>query len=460
MFELPIATGFYKHEILPLSCQTCVNWIPIKAEAGALSTSALLDRWGLEQFAELAGEFRCATEFQGVYLTVKGQTLYSVDSGGNSTSKGTIGGTGRVSVAYNDDYAVFVVNNGGGYFFDGSTVTEITDADYLPASSVAFVDGYFVFSALDGSRFFCSAVNDPSSYSSLDRSTAEERPDPIVCVFVFGNLLHVAGTQTIERHNNIGGVSFPFQRINQATLNVGVYGVHTVKVTGEGVLFIGGGVNEGAQVYFLSGGQPQVVSTTAIDKVIQSLPSADLEQAFTFYFQKDGQSIYGFTIESFTAQDRTFCINTTSGEWFELSSDGGAWYGRDVTRIYNKYIVGDNSRIGMLSDSNNDYGVPVLREKTSQPFINNNGDGFRIGRIEAWFQAGTGSASIDPQVMMDFSDDLGFTWSNPVWVGIGKVGQYGKRAEWRRQGYVSRNRVYRFKASDDFKFNFLKLTAA
>jgi hypothetical protein len=83
--------------------------------------------------------------------------------------------------------------------------------------------------------FFCSAVNDPSSYSSLDRSTAEERPDPIVCVFVFGNLLHVAGSQTIERHNNIGGVSFPFQRINQATLNVGVYGVHTVKVTGEGV---------------------------------------------------------------------------------------------------------------------------------------------------------------------------------------------------------------------------------
>ena len=385
MFDLPIAGGAYQHEITPFSCQTCVNLIPVKAERASVSESALMDRIGLEQFASLSGEFRCAFEFQGVYITVKGQTLYSVDTSGNSATLGAILGSGRISYAFNEDYAVFVINNGNGYYYDGSIVTLITDADYLPASSVCFVDGYFVFSALDGSKFFCSDVNNPASYNALDRSTAEERPDPIVCVFVFNNLLHVAGTQSIERHNNIGGVSFPFQRINQATINVGVYGKFTVKVTGLGVLFVGGSINEGARIYFLSGGQPEIISTTAIDKVIQELPADDLDEAFSFYYQQNGQSIFGVTIESFIEDDRTFCINVANGEWFEMSSNNSSWYGRDVTRIYNKYLVGDDSRVGMLSETKTDYGVASLRERASQPFLNNNGDGFRIGKIEAWF---------------------------------------------------------------------------
>ena len=62
--------------------------------------------------------------------------------------------------------------------------------------------------------------------------------------------------------------------------------------------------------------------------------------------------------------------------------------------------------------------------------------------------------------MMDFSDDLGKTWSNETWRGLGKVGEYGKRTQWRKQGLVTRNRVYRFKASDPFEFNFMKLTAS
>lgn len=332
----------------------------------------------------------------------------------------------------------------------------------MAASTVVFIDGYFLFTALAGDKFFISQTNDPSSYDALDRSTAELRPDPIVCAFVYNNLLHIAGTETIERYNNIGGVSFPFQRINQAANSIGCYSKFTPIEASNAYSFIGGGKNEGAQVYLLTGSQPQVISTPAIDNVLQDFTSAELAQAYSMVWQERGQHLLAFTINSDRITDRTFLFNFTSGEWFEFKSGTGAWRAKSVTKIYNKFLCGDDSnQIGYLdTTSHTDYGDPIFREKASQPFLSQDGAEYRVGRIEAWMQAGTGNATTSPQLMMDFSDDLGRTWSNETWRGIGKVGQYGLRAQWRKQGLVDRNRVYRFKASDPYEFNFMKLTAA
>lgn len=460
MFSLPIATGFYQSEILPFAAQRCVNWIPIKAERGALNERALLDRPGLTQFAALSGLFRGDAVFQDKYITLNGTTLSEITSDGTVTSKGTIGGSGRVSIAVNEDYAVFVNNLGEGFYYDGSTVTQITDGDFLDASTVCYVDGYFVFSEKDGYRFFLSGTNDPSSFSALDRSTAEERPDKIVAVFNYNNKLHVAGTETTEKFNNVGGVSFPFIRINGATNSVGCFSQFTPVEAENSFVFIGGGKNEGAQVYALSGGNMDAISTTAVDNLLQKFTSAELAQAFPLVFQERGQHLVLFTVESDRIDDVTIGINLTSGEWFELSSGDGAFRGRSVTKIYDKYLVGDDeNQVGYFDNTNHsDFGETIYREKSSQPFLSQDGEEYRIGLLEAWFQAGTGNASTSPQVMMDFSDDLGRTWSNETWRGIGKVGKYGIRAQWRKQGLCTRNRVYRFKASDPFEFNFMKLT--
>ena len=465
MYALPIATGFYTSEILTLAAQSCINWIPIKPQRGALNERALLDRRGLTQFTTTSGEFRGDIDHNGTYLSLNGTTLSSVASDGTVTAiTGSIGGSGRVSIAKNDDYVVIVNNLGDGYYYNGSIVTQITDTDYTSqkAKTVVFIDGYFAFSSFDGTKFFISALNDPSSYDALDRSTAEERPDPIVALFVYKNLLHVAGTETIEKYNNIGGVSFPFQRINQAANDVGCYSKFTPIETGNSYAFIGGGKNEGAQVYLLSGGEPQAISTPAIDNVLQEFTDAELDLAYSMTWQERGQHLLAFTINSDRITDRTFLMNFTSGEWFEFKSGTSAWRAKSVTKIYNKFLVGDDSnQIGYLDDTTHtDYGDTIFREKASQPFLSQEGEEYRIGKLEAWIESGTGDATTSPQLMMDFSDDLGKTWHNETWRGIGKVGQYGRRTQWRKQGLVTRNRVYRFKASDDFKFNFMKLTAA
>ena len=127
MYNLPVADGFYVSEISTIADKICDNWIPIEVKTNGLVREALLDRKGLTQFATLSGEHRGAVDFNGTYITVNGTTVSSIDSSGTvSTITGSVGGSGRLSIAFNDDYVVFVNNLGDGYYYNGTNVTQIT----------------------------------------------------------------------------------------------------------------------------------------------------------------------------------------------------------------------------------------------------------------------------------------------------------------------------------------------
>lgn len=59
----------------------------------------------------------------------------------------------------------------------------------------------------------------------------------------------------------------------------------------------------------------------------------------------------------------------------------------------------------------------------------------------------------DPQVMLRWSDDGGHTWSREHWISMGKIGEYGRRAIWRRLGMTKklRDRVYEVSGTDPVK---------
>lgn len=60
------------------------------------------------------------------------------------------------------------------------------------------------------------------------------------------------------------------------------------------------------------------------------------------------------------------------------------------------------------------------------------------------------ASGVDPKAMLQWSDDGGHTWSNEHWVSIGKIGEYKRRAIWRRLG-SSRDRIYKVTISDPVK---------
>ena len=58
--------------------------------------------------------------------------------------------------------------------------------------------------------------------------------------------------------------------------------------------------------------------------------------------------------------------------------------------------------------------------------------------------------ALNPQIMVNWSDDGGHSYGNEHWRSIGKIGNYETRVEFKRLG-ISRDRVYQLRITDAVK---------
>lgn len=476
---LEIGTGFYESASLPLSAQRCVNLYPVIPQASALNQRALFGCPGTSTFTTsgdaISGPNRGSQIMAGVGYFVNGARLYSVTSLGVVSDKGVITGSGRVSLANNGQFIVIVVPGGDSFAYDNVTdaLTQITDVDFITASTVVFKDGFFVFSAADGSVFFNSALNDPFTFNALDFGTAEINPDKIVALHVNHNELFVAGEETIELFQNVGGSGFPFQRIPGANIQKGVYGRFTLAEFDNTFVFVGGGRNEDPAIWKVTGSSSvQKISTSAIDNAIQKFTDAEIANSFSWTYSEGGNFFVGFTFESSRIPSKTFVYDATtsalagSSSWHERQSGvaDNRWRVNSMIRLGGKPLVGDqiDGRLGELDlEVFDEYGDVLLWSKSSQPFANQ-GTRMFFGEIELTMEQGVGLTTgqgSDPVVRMDFSDDGGRTFSSEFSRKYGKIGKYQQRTVWRRQGDFPVSRVVRFTGTDPVKRNILKLEA-
>lgn len=464
---LNIFGGFYENQSIPMSHQNCINWIPQVAEDDSLSASALIQPKGLTQFGTTGDAAnRGAIVMGGIPYVVNGNALYSFDSAGAYTNYGFISGTGRVSMASNGTKLAIVVPGGNAYQFDSSTstITQVTDPDYVTADTVVFKDGYYVYTASDGSIFFNSALNDPLTFDALDFGTAEINPDRIIAAHVNHNELFILGEETIEVFQNIGGSGFPFQRIQGANIQKGCYAKFSPIEFDNTFMFVGGGVNEKAAIWRVVSSQSAVkVSTDAIDYAIQKFTDAEIANAFSYTFSVNGQFIVAFTFESETIPDITFCYNGTSKKWFQMQSglSDNKWRVSAIVQAYGEILCSDteDGRLGKLDDVYTEYGDTIYQERTSQPYMID-GSSQYWAENELFMESGVGLTSgqgSDPQIRMSYSDDGGRTFSAERARSFGKIGEYNKRIVWRRLGRVPFNRVVRLKNTDPVKANILKM---
>ncbi len=465
--ELNIFGGMYENQAIPMSHQNCINWIPQIAEGESLSVGALITPQALSVFG-LAGRDpnRGAMVMDGIPYMVSGKILYSIDSNGTTTEHGRINGSGRVSMANNGTKLAIVVPGITAYQFDASTstLTQVTDVDYITADTVVYKDGYYVYTASDGSVFFNSALNDPLSFDALDFGTAEINPDRIISSHVNYNELHILGEETIEVFQNVGGSGFPFQRIQGANIQKGCYAKFSPIDFDNTYMFIGGGANEGAAIWRIATSQTAIkISTDAIDYAIQKFTRDEIASAFSYTFTINGQFVVAFTFESDIIDDITFCYNATSKRWFQMQSGmkNNKWRVSAVVQAYNKILCTDveDGRVGYFDDVYTEYGSTIYRERTSQPFIMD-GTSQYWPEIEVMMESGigltTGQGS-DPKIRMSFSDNGSRSFSSEQSRSFGKIGEYNKRAIWRRNGRIPFNRVVKLTSTDPVKTNILKM---
>ena len=132
-----------------------------------------------------------------------------------------------------------------------------------------------------------------------------------------------------------------------------------------------------------------------------------------------------------------------------------------MVKAYNIILCGDliDGRIGELdSDVYTEYENAIIRRVATQPFQNNMQSVF-FPTLELTVESGVGNVDApDPQITLERSKD-GKTWSGPIARSIGKIGEYNRRAIWRRNGRASRFEIFRFTLTDAVKPVIIQLTA-
>ena len=463
---LPITNGFYVSESLPVSAQECVNWYPVVNPVASLSQEILIGTPGISQLATSGTRKqgnRGGHVMDGVAYFVNGLMLYRLNADFTVSEIGAIAGAGRVSMADNGTQLMVLVPGGNGYIYNKATdaFVQITDTDFTAngvPQYVVFIDGYFVVTT-SSKKFIVSALNNGISWNALDRGTAESDPDDIVAPVVYKNQLFITGSQTTEAFQNLGGGGFPFQR-NGLFLSKGVFAPFSLINTQDSFMFIGGGRNESPAVWSLVGNGTQKISTPAIENILQRLTKAELTAVYAWVYAQKGAYFVGFALP-----DSTIVYDIVCQRWHErksyTNSTQQAYRVSSIVTAYGKVICSDtiDGRFGSLDpDVYTEYGANIVRTVATQPFQNNMKSMF-VPSIELTVESGVGNAAADdPVITMDRSKD-GKTWQAPRPRKIGKVGEYGHRAIWRRNGRVARFEVFRFTLSDPVKPVIIQLTA-
>ena len=449
--ELPFIGGAYAGPSTNINAQVCQNLFPIPDVVGGKTMLALRNTPGMKLWATVgSGDFRGNFVWYDYLYSVVGNTIYKINSNGVSTSVGTLSTTtGDVYMCGGVTYMLITDGSKGYYRIQAdTTLTEITDADFPIPGSCEYQDGYFIVSEKDTDYFYISAVEDPSSWDSLEFASAEDTPDDVLVLVSHARQLWLFGEETTEVFVNTGNSTYPFSRLSGAVLPIGVGAKGSVARGPEGLYLIDNYYRpRHAAGYDLVGIAPE-----QIQHQIDSYERKD--DAEGWIYSMGGHSFYVLT---FPTAKKTWVYDITTQLWHSMSSGltGGIHRGKHGVSFADKILVGDcyNGNLYELDyETYSDVGDNNRRVRTAQP-IHKNRSLVSFSSFEIEFESGVGLVTgqgSDPQAMLDWSDDGGHTWSNEHWASIGKIGEYKTRVIWRRLG-VSRSRIFRVTISDPVK---------
>ena len=198
--KTPILGSAYVARSINAADNQMINMFPEVVPEGGKEAAFLQRAPGLNYLASLgAGPVRGLWQFGDYGYAVSGTTLYKLDSSFNAVAKGTVTGTGQVSMVDNGTQ-MFIAAGATGYIYNAGTdvFAQITDVDFAGAVTVGFIDGYFVYNQPNSQKFWVTSLYDGTSVDPLDFASTEGSPDGLVAVAANFREVWAFGTNSIE----------------------------------------------------------------------------------------------------------------------------------------------------------------------------------------------------------------------------------------------------------------------
>lgn len=445
--QIPVLSGIYSNLIPDFRTSYPVNLVPTPKDTG-INQGYLRPADGIVAFGTGPGTIRGSILWNGMVYAVMGSKLVSVANNGAVTVLGDVGtDTLPVTLDYGFDRLV-IASAGNLFYYNGTTLTQVTDPDLGDVFDVIWIDGYYM--TTDGTFLIVTDLTDPTSVNPLKYGSSEADPDPIKAVFKLRNEAVALNRHTIEFFNNVGGDLFPFQRIEGAQIEKGCVGTYACCLFLDAIAFLGGGMNEQISIYVGANGSTQKLSTHEIDLILANYTEDTLENV-VLETRNEGshQFLYIHLPDQTLVYDAGASQELSAPVWFVLNSNG-QYRAKFFVRAYDKWLAGDptSNAIGYLDRSiSTHYGTKVEWEFGTQ-IVYNEGRGAIVHELELVGLTGSVPLGVSPVIQTSYSLD-GITWSQDRTINAGVQGQRAKRLVWLQQGAMQNWRVQRFQGTSD-----------
>jgi hypothetical protein len=392
-----------------------------------------------------------------------GTKLVEILSSGAVTILGDVGGPEGELVTFDYSFDLLAIASGGRlYYWDGSTLAQVTDPDLGVVLDVVWVDGYFM--TTDGEFLVVTELTDPFAINPLKYGSSEVDPDPVVALLKLRNEVYALNRNTIEVFDNIGGDLFPFQRIDGAQIQKGVIGTFACCVYEETIAFLGSGRNESPGIYLGANATAKKISTQEVDEILLQFTE---EQLATVKLEARNDRAHQHLY--IHLPDRTLVYDSAASQtlqdyvWFTLVSTVvgfAAYRARNLVWAYDKWLVGDpqSSNIGYLVDTIGSHWGEQVRWEFGTLIVYNEGKGAIFYEMELVTLTGRVALGIDPQISTSYSLD-GLSFSQEKFIKVGTIGNTSKRLAWFQQGHMRNFRIQKFRGDSDSHISFVRLEA-
>lgn len=340
---------------------------------------------------------------------------------------------------------------------------QITDPAFLGADRIAFIEGWLIFNQPGTRTFYTNApVPYTLNFAGLFYALKDSSTDNLVTLFENNREVWLIGERTSEVWYNAGGVNFAFSRLPGIGPQMGCSAKHSICRVGQNLAWLA--QNEQGQNIVVMTNQYSVdrISNHAVEFAISGYPQ--VADAIGDCYEELGHVMYVLT---FPTADTTWVFDLTTSEtlkspdawWQRLSwNSTTGTYHRHIGNVYvnfaNVRMWGDyqSGQVHMQSRSiYTDNGAP-LRAQRRAPHVWSRENRKRIfqASMQVEFTPGVGlqvGQGVNPQAMIRWSDDGGFSYGTEIDVPIGLVGDTRNRAIVYQCG-ESRDRVWEVNFSD------------
>lgn len=315
-------------------------------------------------------------------------------------------------------------------------VTEITDPDFYPASTVTTIDSYFVFPK-DGTGQFFSSELFSTDIGALDIRSSEGNPDKVVTLLARTQELWVLNSRSFEVFYNAGAtLGSPFERIQGAFGDIGASSPWSIAKTDRAIFWH----SHTGKVYMAQGFVPQEVSTNAVH---EAFAGQDFTTADAFVWKYGTHEFYQLTIGTVT-----MVYDITTQLWHRAGTASTPHPALRGIYCYGKNLMWNRSGAEILRvhEGAYDWNGTAIEGKIICAPLHANQMNVAHGQLEIEPDTGQGLADpgdppAPPTMRLRYSDDGGRTFKNPQTRSLGLAGETKRRVQWNRLG-SARDRRY------------------